>query len=184
MPMSRLTKSVAAVAAGVLLLGAAGGTFAQWKESETVDGGTVTAGHLDMTVTPGTWFDTKGTEDTADDTELDTATFRIVPGDVIEYRATITPDLVGDNLEAELSSDLTTATGTLADFVTTTATLDGAPTQTLTPADNGTSFDAVVRVEMPYGEGTVTDPDGGEDTSLDLSSMEIALVQTPNPPTP
>lgn len=28
MPMSRLTKSVAAVAAGVLLLGAAGGTFA------------------------------------------------------------------------------------------------------------------------------------------------------------
>ncbi|UTT65081.1 alternate-type signal peptide domain-containing protein [Janibacter sp. CX7] len=182
MPMSRLTTSVAAVAAGVLLLGAAGGTFAQWKESETVDGGTVTVGHLDMEVTPGTWFDTKGTpDDTSDDTELDAASFRIVPGDVIEYRATITPDLVGDNLEAELSSDLSTATGDLADFVTTESTLDGAPTQTLTPADNGTSFDAIVRVEMPYGEGTVTDPDGGEDTSLDLSSMEIALVQTPNP---
>lgn len=181
MSMSRTTKSVVAVGAGILLLTAAGGTFAQWSESETLDGGTVTAGHLDMEVTSGTWYDTKGTDTTTDDTELDASTFRIVPGDTIEYRATITPDLVGDNLEAELESDLATATGDLADFVTTEATLDGAPTQTLTPDDSGESFDAVVRVEMPYGEGTVTDPDGGEDTSLDLSSMKISLVQSPNP---
>lgn len=181
MPFSRTTKSVVAVGAGIVLLTAAGGTFAQWSESENLDGGTVTAGHLDMTVTPGAWFDTRGTDDPADDTQLDVSTYRMVPGDVIEYRATITPDLVGDNLEAELASDLATASGELADFVTTEATLDGAATQTLTPADSGTSFDAVVRVQMPYGEGTVTDPDGGEGTSLDLSSMEISLVQTPNP---
>lgn len=181
MALSRTTKSVVAVGAGILLLTAAGGTFAQWSESENLDGGTVTAGHLDMTVTPGTWFDTNGTETTEDDTELDASTFRIVPGDTIEYRATITPDLVGDNLEAELESDLTTATGDLADFVTTEATLDGAPTQTLTPENSGESFEAVVRVEMPYGEGAVTNPDGGEDTSLDLSSMEISLVQSQNP---
>ena len=61
MPMTRTTKSVVAVGAGILLLTAAGGTFAQWSESENLDGGTVTAGHLDMQVTPGTWFDTKGT---------------------------------------------------------------------------------------------------------------------------
>lgn len=181
MTMSRTTKSVVAVGAGVLLLSAAGGTFAQWSETRNLDGGTVTAGHLDMTVTPGTWYDTKGTEATGDDTELATSTFRIVPGDTIEYRTTITPDLVGDNLEAELESDLATASGELADFVTTTATLNGAPTQTLTPANNGESFEAVVRVEMPYGEDAVTNPDGGEDTSLDLSTMKISLVQTPNP---
>lgn len=181
MAMSRTTKSVVAVGAGVLLLTAAGGTFAQWSETRTVDGGTVTAGHLDMTVSPGTWWDTQGTADLADDTELDTTTFRIVPGDTIEYRATITPDLVGDNLEAELESDLATTSGELADFVTTEATLDGAPTQTLTPDNSGQELDAVVRVEMPYGEGTVTDPDGGENTSLDLSTMEISLVQTTNP---
>lgn len=181
MGMSRTTKSVVAVGAGILLLTAAGGTFAQWSESETLDGGTVTAGHLDMSVSSGTWYDTQGTEGTGDDTELDASTFRLVPGDTIEYRATITPDLVGDNLEAELESDLASASGELADFVTTEATLDGAPTQTLTPENSGESFDAVVRVEMPYGEGTVTDPDGGEDTSLDLSSMEISLVQSQNP---
>lgn len=181
MTMSRTTKSVVAVGAGVLLLTAAGGTFAQWSETRNLDGGTVTAGHLDMTVSPGAWFDTKGTEARGDDTALAVTTFRMVPGDTIEYRTTITPDLVGDNLEAELESDLATASGELADFVTTTAALNGAPTQTLTPANNGESFEAVVRVEMPYGEGTVTVPDGGEDTSLDLSTMEISLVQTPNP---
>lgn len=183
MPMSRLTTSVVAAGTGVLLLTAAGGTFARWSESRTLDGGTVTAGHLDMTVSPGAWFDTRGTTDAADDVELDVSTYRMVPGDVIEYRATITPDLVGDNLEAVLESDLATASGALADFVTTAATLDGATSQTLTPANTeaGDTFDAVVRVEMPYGEGTVTDPDGGEDAALDLSSMEISLVQTPNP---
>ncbi|WP_435199157.1 alternate-type signal peptide domain-containing protein [Janibacter sp. GS2] len=173
--MSRTTKSVAAVGAGILLLTAAGGTFAQWSESETVDGGTITAGHLDMTVSAGTWHDANA------DAVIDPATFTIVPGDVLEYRATITPDLVGDNLEAELESDLSTATGDLADFVETSATLGGAASQTLTPADNGTSYDAVVRVEMPYGAGTVTDPNGGEDLTLDLSTLEISLVQTTNP---
>lgn len=183
MSMSRLTTSVVAVGAGVLLLTAAGGTFARWSETRQVDGGTVTAGHLDMTVTPGAWFDTQGTTDPADDVELDTTTYRMVPGDVIEYRATITPDLVGDNLEAVLESDLSTATGALADFVTTEASLGGAPSQTLTPANTeaGDTYDAVVRVEMPYGEGTVTDPEGGEDAALDLSTMQISLVQTPNP---
>ena len=37
--------------------------------------------------------------------------------------------------------------------------------------------EALTVVECPIA-------DGGEGTSLDLSSMEIALVQTPNPPTP
>ncbi len=176
MSMSRTTKAVAAVGAGILLLAAAGGTFARWSESETVDGGTITAGHLDMTVTPGTWHDTQ------DDSEIDPVEFRVVPGDVLEYRATITPDLVGDNLEAELESDITSATGTMVPYVETEATLDGAASQTLTPANTGgVTFDAVVRVEMPYGEDTVTDPDGGEDTTLDLSTLEISLVQTPNP---
>lgn len=180
MAMSRTTKSVVAVGAGLLLLTAAGGTFAQWSETQTIDGGTVTAGHLDMAVTPGIWYDTTG----AAETEItDMTAFRIVPGDTLEYRATIDPDLVGDNLEATLESDLSTASGELADFVTTEATLGGAATQTLTPENTGggETFDAVVTVEMPYGEGTVTDPDGGEDTSLDLSSMTISLVQTPNP---
>lgn len=181
MTMSRTTKSVLAVGAGVLLLTGAGGTFAQWSESESVDGGTVTAGHLDMTVTPGTWYDTRGTESVSDDVEIDPASFRMVPGDVVAYRATITPDLVGDNLEAQLDADLSTANGPLADVVTVSATLDGAETQTLTPADSGQELQAVVEVSMPFGEGTATDPDGGEDAALDLSTMKISLVQTPNP---
>lgn len=176
-------KSVVAAGLGVLLLTGVGGSFAMWSESQTVDAGTVTAGHLDMTVSAGTWYDTLGTTATTDDVEIDPSTFLMVPGDTLEYRATIDPDLVGDNLEASLTADLSTASGALADFVDVGATLGGAESQVLTPASTaaGETFEAVVRVAMPYGAGTVTDPDGGEDTSLDLTSLTISLVQTPNP---
>lgn len=180
MPISHTTKSVAAVGAGIVLLTAAGGTFAQWKDSGSVAGGTVTAGHLDMTVSPGTWWDTTGTTETQ---IADVSAFRMVPGDTIEYRANIDPDLVGDNLEATLDVTLPTESGALADFVDTDATIDGGTSQTLTPANTGggETFDALVTISMPYGETERTAPDGGEDLSLALSSMEISLVQTPNP---
>lgn len=176
-------KSVAAAGLGVLLLTGVGGSFAMWSESQSVDAGTVTAGHLDMSVSAGTWYDTRGTTATTDDTEIDPTTFRMVPGDTLEYRATVDPDLVGDNLEATLESDISTATGTLASVVDVTSTLDGAARQTLTPASTsaGETYDAVVRVAMPYGAGTTTDADGGEDATLDLTSLNISLVQTPNP---
>ncbi len=37
------------------------------------------------------------------------------------------------------------------------------------------------RTEWPYKVNTITDPDGGEDTTVNLSTLKISLVQTPNP---
>jgi alternate signal-mediated exported protein len=58
MSMSKKTKGiVAGVAGGALLLGA-GGTFALWSDSETVHGGTIQAGTLDVSVGESTaWYD-------------------------------------------------------------------------------------------------------------------------------
>lgn len=172
--MSRTTTSVVAVVAGIVLLSAAGGSFAEWSDGQTIDGGEVTSGSLAMTVSPGEWYDTKDASTTSDDVKIDPATFRIVPGDTIEYRATVTPELVGDNIEATLATDIKTVSGTLASSVTTSATLNGDTAKNLTPADtgNGTTYAAVVKVVMPE-----TTP-GGANAALDLSTMKISLKQT------
>lgn len=172
----RLSKAVVAGGLGLLLLTGIGGTFAYWYEAEAIGSGNLTAGHLDMTVTGGQWVDVNN-----DRAVIDPASFRMVPGDVVEYTATVTPDLVGDNLEAELVADFAGATGALVEFVEIGSSINGAPTQLLTPASSGTPIAAAVRVSMPWGADTVTYPDGGEDASLDLSSMTITLTQTENP---
>lgn len=180
MSLSRTTTSIIAVGAGVVLLSAAGGSFAQWSDSKEVSPGVITAGHLNMSVDTGSWFNTKGTEDRGDDSAIDPSSFRMVPGDTVEYRATVRPDLVGDTLKADLATELRTVTGTLASFVTTGSSLDGAtgPVE-ITPQDtrSGKTYNAVVKVAMPFGAGATTAPAGGEDATLDLSTLKITLVQ-------
>ena len=175
MSKSRTTKSVAAVGAGILLLTAAGGTFARWSQTENLNAQEITSGHLEMTFDGGQWWDVNAEK------EITPSDFRVVPGDVLEYRVNITPTLIGDHLEAELKTELPEASGSLAEFVDTTTELDGAATQTLTPADSGTAIPAVVRVEMPYGAAAKTAPNKGQDSTLNLSALEVSLVQTPNP---
>lgn len=172
----RLSKAVVAGGLGLLLLTGVGGTFAYWYESEPVEGGTLTAGHLDMTVTDPVW-----TVNGVTYTVAEIADYRMVPGDTAVYTATVTPDLVGDNLEAELVADFDGATGDMRPFVEIDSTVDGAETTLLTPADSGTPIAASVEIRMPWGETEVTYPDGGEDATLNLSSMNITLTQTANP---
>lgn len=176
MRTSRTTKTLVALGAGTVLLTAVGGTFAQWGQSTDVAAGSVTAGHLSMSVADGAWFDTNGTAGTGDDTVItDPASFRIVPGDTVEYRAVVDPDVVGDNLRATLSSSISTTDGALAEHVSVTSTLDGQSSQALTPGNTagGKTYTATVNVAMPESSTA------GQDASLDLDSLEIALVQAP-----
>ncbi|MDO5502692.1 MAG: alternate-type signal peptide domain-containing protein [Actinomycetia bacterium] len=172
----RAVKALAAGALGALVLTGIGGSFANWYDSETIGTGELTAGHLDMTVDSAnaSWTDVnKGTA-------INPANFTMVPGDVVEYRVSITPDLVGDNLEAELVAELADTTGDLAAFVEIDTDLGGAQTMLITP-DTAEPVEAVVKISMPWGADTVTYTDGGEDLSVDLGSLTISLTQTQNP---
>lgn len=177
--MKKSTKGLIAAAAGIALLTGVGGTFAEWRESQEVPGGSVTAGHLDWTVAAGAWNDiTTGTP-----AAITIGDFRMVPGDILEYSTTVTPDLVGDNLTATLTADIASATGTLVDDVAVTAEVNdsGSATMQLTPAST-TAIPVTVTVTMPFdlgGDGVAGD--AGEDEVLDLTSLTLDLVQNANP---
>lgn len=189
--MNRTIKGTLAVTAAVALLAGAGGTFSEWRESQDVGGGELTAGQLEMAVSEVTWTDVTG----GGSTVIDPATFRMVPGDTVRYTATITPTLEGDNLEATLVADIAGASGDLVgddgvSDVSVQATLDGSTgPMALTAAESGVAVPVTVTISMPFDEGgdDVEGPgDGdagdGEQETLDLTSLTLSLVQTPNPP--
>lgn len=172
--MNKSTKGVIAAVAGVTLLTGVGGTFANWSESRTAAPGSVTAGHLTLTVAPGTWSDiTTATPKLISDISL----FRMVPGDVVEYTTTVTPDLLGDNLTATLTATLPAGSGALANDVTVVAEFDGSGTATrqITEANDDTAIPVTVTVTMPF---TTT---VGEDEVLSLAALTVNLVQNANP---
>ncbi|WP_051204175.1 alternate-type signal peptide domain-containing protein [Nocardioides sp. CF8] len=172
--MNKSTKGVIAAVAGVTLLTGVGGTFANWSENGSAAPGTVTAGHLTLTVAPGTWSDiTTATPKTL----TNISAFRMVPGDVVRYTTTVTPDLLGDNLTAKLTATLPAGTGTLADDVTVVAQFDGSATavREITEANDDTAIPITVTVTMPFTNTL------GEDEVLNLSSLTVDLVQNANP---
>ncbi|AMY17929.1 MULTISPECIES: alternate-type signal peptide domain-containing protein [Nocardiaceae] len=179
--MNRTTKgALAAGAAGVLLLGGAG-SFALWSDSEGVQGGTITAGDLDIApVSQGVWTDVSpGSVSTAG--PVDPATFRMVPGDVLEYRASYRVTADGENLRAVLTADpnSVTRTGELTEAntpVTVTSTYNGTPLagNQITEADNGRVVDVVARVTFV----TTTPNQVGTNDSVNLSGFRINLQQS------
>lgn len=100
--------TLAAVAAGALLLG--GTTSALWSDSETLAGGNITAGNLDVaSLGTSTWQDVSA--DPAVDIDLDT--FRIVPGDTLQGTQAVDVALEGDNMVANFDVSLPAASGDL-----------------------------------------------------------------------
>jgi len=102
--MNNKTKGVIAGIAGIALLGG-GTTFALWSDSATVAGGTITNGNLEVAAI-GTlaWVDASSPRVDEDHT-IDPATWRMVPGDVVEGTQGLGVALQGDNLVAELTVD-------------------------------------------------------------------------------
>lgn len=103
--MNKMAKGAIATAAGVVLLVGGGGTLALWNDSENAnEGGTVTAGNLDLESGVGSWK--------VDDEIIDIATYRIVPGDVLTYEQPLTITMAGNELQAELKAVPPTAPDT------------------------------------------------------------------------
>ncbi|MET4166180.1 MULTISPECIES: alternate-type signal peptide domain-containing protein [Gordonia] len=167
----------AAVAAVLLLLGGLG-TYALWSDSETTDSGDVQTGTLDLTaVNAGQWQDVSNA---AAPVDIDPATFRMVPGDVLQFTASYRVAAVGDNLTARIT---TTNQGTnvipaaLTDWVTVTntATFGGAPipSSVITTADNGKTVDVTVTVDFDRG----TPDQVGINSTVNLSQLQVTLQQ-------
>ena len=167
----------AAVAAVLLLLGGLG-TFALWSDSETTDSGDVQTGTLDLAATdPGQWQDVSNP---AAPVTINPATFRMVPGDVLQYTASYTVTAVGTNLSARIT---TTTQGTnvipaaLADYVTVTNTadFDGVPVadNVITAADDGKTVDVTVTVD--FNESTPNQV--GINETINLSQLQVTLQQ-------
>ncbi len=176
--MNKLTKgSIAAAAAGVLLLGGLG-SLAYWTDSEEVAGGELNSGSITLgEVTCTGWLHT------ADDAEVT----NIVPGDNVYNDCATTLTLVGDNIGATLAIDDTSIPSTeLADALTHNVELQdglGEPIPSVT-GEGETVVTAHIQVDFKYG-GPVSAPDAATDAdntsqagTAALDALTLVAVQT------
>jgi len=103
--MNRIAKRVAAVTVaatlGVAALGfnPAQATGASWRESRTAEIGVITTGNLALSHQELSWTNANTGEVINDVTQVELA-----PGVVINGRASVTPELIGQDLTAELNA--------------------------------------------------------------------------------
>ncbi|HLS25635.1 MAG TPA: alternate-type signal peptide domain-containing protein [Beutenbergiaceae bacterium] len=150
--MNKRTKGLLAGAAGAaLLLG--GGTFALWSDSEQVDGGSITAGNLDVALVGDVaWADVSADRDDSPH-GIDLSEFRIVPGDTIQGEFGFEAALEGDNMVAELTLDGGAAAGDLLDRLDVKVTVDGDGVQETTDWDGAP-------IQVQFGSEDNTNLDG------------------------
>jgi alternate signal-mediated exported protein len=179
--MNKLTKGAIAGAAGIALLLGGAGSFALWSDSTTVNAGTINAGTMTLDAFDnGTW--TKGGVALP-------ANFKMVPGDVLTYRAQLDIHAVGNALKAKLSLDsasalriydltpqltIRTAAGQAGDF-TITATTDPL-VYDVVPGANGGDVSAWVQLTVTLPVGTVGD-NSNQNATFDFGTLNFSLEQ-------
>ncbi|AUH67858.1 MULTISPECIES: alternate-type signal peptide domain-containing protein [Gordonia] len=168
--MNKVTKGALAAAAGAAILAGGAGTMAAWNSNVNTNGGTVTAGQLNLTaVDTGTWTWVGGTKD--GDT-FNPGTDRLVPGDTVRYTASYKITAVGTNLTATLTPSVGGVSGDLAQYLDPT-TAGGGPGITVTPADNNTT--KKVSTDITFRADTSNKD--GQDKTADLSGATVTLQQ-------
>jgi alternate signal-mediated exported protein len=177
--VKKVTKAtIAAAAAGVLLLGGAG-TVALWSGTGTIDAGEVSTGHLTLNSTaPGTWTDGSSEMDPEADNTIGPTLPKLVPGDVFVYSQTVNISAEGKNLKGELTAGGLTEGSILPGDVAVDVVVDGSAAG-LTQVGNVISFDAAGDYLVPVTV-TVTFDKAATDTMnarLDLGSMALTLNQ-------
>jgi alternate signal-mediated exported protein len=163
--MNNLVKGSVATAVGIALLLGGGTSLALWSDSATVNAGSVNSGKLTLVSDADGGWDQNITN--------------IVPGDNITYTEHLTVTAVGDNLEAELSSNIASITNSVtgATATTTFAVEDSlgdpvAATLGVYTLSEGTyTVTATIVVDFPSAAT------GGQNGSIDLSAIQISLTQ-------
>lgn len=171
-------KAIVAIAAGTALLLGGAGTYAFWSTSASLNAGTVNSGDLNLTLGTGTWaLDGALTPSTP---VADPAAVFIVPGDVLTLTQPLNVTLVGDNLEALLTADLSAVIpAAAASYITVSLTTSGAGTPEgintyrLTPDDVKTPISAVLTVTFD----ATTSNRVAVNTPINLTALTFSLTQ-------
>jgi alternate signal-mediated exported protein len=164
--------------AGLLALTFGGGTYALWSASDTLAGGTVIAGDLNLDCDQDkiVWSDASSDRTDAGHTITDIATWRMVPGDKIAGSASCKLTLEGDNLTADLKLTVTPDPEVELQDVTglvggsTVLKVDGQ-TYTASMTAGGT----IARFEAHNGGQGLGQPDGSP-TVVPLSAKEVNVT--------
>lgn len=172
-------KAIAATAAGVVLLGAGGATFAEWSDSEAAATDTaITSGVLDLAAGEGAWTNVVGTDVTA---AVEDGSYLVVPGDALTYRETMTVDAQGDLLRGTVAHNLEGLTGD-AELLSklaasTTMTLNGTPvagaSTTVVADDELQNLDVAVTVAFDATTAGLV----GQGQSVTLGGLDVTLTQ-------
>ncbi|WP_210506415.1 alternate-type signal peptide domain-containing protein [Naasia sp. SYSU D00057] len=170
--MNKLVKGSIAGAAGIALLLGGAGTFALWNSTATLTTPSISSGQLSLANNNnGVWKDAAGTQ-------IDPATYRMIPGQTLTYTSTLNVNAVGNGIKANLTYSGLTGSGTLDQYVTktlevtsSTATVTG---QTLAFTAGASTVNVKLTVTLPQ---TVTGTQGMSST-LDLSALTFTLAQT------
>lgn len=170
---------IAAVAGGALLLGT-GATFAVWTDSETISGATITTGTLDLVPNEDAAWTYSGPGIVGGTVD---GSFRMVPGHVVTGTNLVTVNLVGTELQAELTTaggDLPTDAPLTITWTLGDQTVTGA-NATFTGLDQADSGALSVRIEFTAGHA----PQAGMNQVIDLAGLDVRLTQTvPTTPAP
>lgn len=173
--MNKSTKGALAAGSGVVLLLGGVGTLAYWTDSETVGGGDLNSGHLDIVTDTtntgcGAWeLDSHEAAPTAY-----TAGDPLVPGDVLTRLCSYTIAAEGNHLRATVTADVPTLTGDLANSLTVAPAdieVDGVDADEFTEANDGDTLSVELQVTF---NSAVTDD---EDVSAVLGDLTLTATQ-------
>lgn len=175
--MNKHTKGAIAAGAALLLLLGGAGTLSYWSDESSLAEGQISTGSLALGEAEWAsgWVYAEGNARAGE------AVTTIVPGDSIQRVATVTVDISGDNIQAQLSTpasvDVTVAGDsqptTLSMPVTATYLLDGeAAPATLTSANDGDVIQATIVVNFPFGSDAVN----GNDTQNLVATLDGLTV--------
>lgn len=176
--MNKTSKgALAAAAAGVLLLGGAG-SLAFWSDSDAVDGGTFTAGSLNLEPlnTCDAWNLDSGEPGGQ---PFDPATDLLVPGDTVTKTCSFTIDATGEHLRASVEAVPGTA-GVAPDlFATgdftmgdTVLSVGGLPVDEITEANHTQTLSVEVSVDFVGASGNDSQDGSGALDAIDIETTQ------------
>ncbi|GAA1480092.1 hypothetical protein GCM10009624_05320 [Gordonia sinesedis] len=174
--MQKKTKGAIAAGGAVLLLAGGAGSLAYWSDSENIAGSQINSGELslDPSAVDG-WYDVSTNPGPgAPGTKIDPASFKVVPGDTLEYRSSVVIRAKGQNLRATMKADPSGITGSneLASRISTSLTTTGAGPD-ITEADAGKKVNVVVTVKFD----PATPDQVAQNQTVDLNALKITLAQ-------
>ena len=162
--MNKFAKGAIATGAAMVLLMGGAGSLAYWNASSSFSAGSISSGSLTITPGTGSW---------------NNSIAKIVPGDSRTYTKTFTITAVGDNLHANVSTNIDAITnGITGATANTTFVLVDSLSAPVTPtagvyaiAEGTYTLTATITVNFP------TSATAGQNGTLNLNNVAVTVQQ-------